>query len=142
MEQSNNINLNFHRQKLYALIAAIVGFIAVFLPWYKMTLNLGFNFGGRGQSINGLRDMGIIAFLGFIAAGVVTFAMGDKTKPYAGDAKMIAGFGFAAAGLFTLITFLQQTRFTSFGIYMSLIAGIAGTLLVFFIKPEQLELKS
>lgn len=136
MEQSNQINLNFHKQKLYALIAAIVGFIAVFLPWYKVSY--GFI---AAQSTNGLRDMGIIVFLGFIAAGVVTFVMGDKTKPYGGDAKMIAGISFAAAGLFTLITLLQQSKYTSFGLYLSLIAGIAGTILVFVVKPEQLEMR-
>ena len=58
--------MNFHKQKLFALIAAGVGIIAMFLPWWKIS------FFGMGQSVNGMRDLGIVTFLGFIGAGVVT----------------------------------------------------------------------
>jgi peptidoglycan/LPS O-acetylase OafA/YrhL len=126
--------INLHKQKLYALIVAGVGLIAVFLPWWKISYG-----GFGGFSINGMRDLGIITFLGFIGAGVVTFAMGDKTKPFEGQAKIIAAACFAGAGLFALIQFLRQTSFTSFGLYLAILAAIAGTVIVYFLKPEQLE---
>jgi peptidoglycan/LPS O-acetylase OafA/YrhL len=129
-------NLNLHKQKLYALIVAGVGLISVFLPWWKISFG---GFGIGSYSVNGMRDLGILTFLGFIGAGVVTFAMGDKTKAFDGQPKMIAAACFAGAGLFALIQFLRQTSYTSFGLYLAILAGAAGAVLVYVIKPEQLE---
>jgi hypothetical protein len=127
-------NLNLHKQKLYALIVAGVGLISVFLPWWH------FSFGGFGSySVNGMRDLGIITFLGFLGAGGVIFAMGDKTKPFDGQPKLIAAACFAGAGLFALIQFLRVSSNTSIGLYLSILAGAAGAVLVWVIKPEQLE---
>jgi peptidoglycan/LPS O-acetylase OafA/YrhL len=132
--------VNLHKQKLYAVILAGIGLISVFLPWWRFGVEgLGYNFGS--YSVNGLRDLGIITFLGFIGAGVVPFVMGDKTKPFEGQAKVIAAACFAGAGLFALIQFLQHTRFTSFGLYLAILAAIAGAVLVYVLKPEQLEQK-
>ncbi len=128
--------MNLHKQKLYAVIIAAVGLISVFLPWWKISYGFG-GFGG-GYSINGLRDLGIISFLGFIGAGVVTFVMGDKSKAFDGQIKMIVAACFGAAALFALIQFLRQTRFTSFGLYLAILAGIAGVVVVYVLKPEQL----
>jgi hypothetical protein len=131
--------MNFHKQKLYALIAAGIGVIAMFLPWWKISFGGIFGLGGgMSTSINGMRDLGILAFLGFAGAGVVSF-LGDKTKPFDGQFKLIAAGCFAGAGLFTLIQFLRQTSFTSFGIWLSLIAGIGGAVIVYVLKPEQLK---
>lgn len=128
-------NVNLHKQKLYALIVAAVGLISCFLPWWKVSLG---GFGG-GYSINGMHDLGIVSFLGFIGAGVVTFVMGDKSKPFEGQAKMIAAACFAGAALFALIQFLRQTSYTSFGLYLAILAGIAGAVIVYVLKPGQLE---
>ena len=127
MEQNAQQNplAGLHKQKLYGLIIAAVGLIAVFLPWWKIS------FGGfGGYSVNGMRDLGIITFLGFVGAGVVTFVMGDKTQAYAGQERLIVAGCFAGAGLFALIQFLRQTSYTSFGLYLSIIAGVLGALLV------------
>jgi len=112
----------------------------VFLPWWKVSYGGFGGYGGLGSySVNGMHDLGIITFLGFIGAGVLTFAMGDKTKPFEGQPKMIVAACFAGAGLFALIQFLRQTSFTSFGLYIAILAGIAGAALVYVIKPEQLD---
>lgn len=124
--------MNFHKQKLYALIAGVVGIISCFLPWWS----LGF-FG----SINGMHDLGIIAFLGF-AGGIACCFLEDKTKPFAGQFKMIAAACFGAAALFTLIQILRVSSFLSFGIWLSLLCGIAGAVIVYVLKPEQLANKS
>ena len=135
MEQNVQSNpfAALHKQKQYALIIAGIGVIAMFLPWYKIP------FGFVSGSVNGLHDVGIIAFLGFLAAGVLVFLSGDKTKPFEGQFKLIAAGCFAGAALFTLIQFLNQTHFTSFGMWLSLLAGIAGAVLVYVLKPEQLK---
>lgn len=127
--------MNFHKQKLYALIAAGVGVIAMFLPWWKVSF-MGFVSG----SISGMHDLGILAFLGFLGAGILTF-LGDRSKPFEGQNKMIVAVCFGVAALITLIQFLRQTEFASFGIWLSLLAGIAGAVIVYVLKPEQLENK-
>ena len=120
--QSNPLN-GLHKQKLYALIVAAVGVISCILPWWKISYG-----GFGGVSINGLHELGWISFLGFIGAGVVTFVMGDKSKPYEGQEKMYAMACFAAAGAIALIQFLRQTKFASFGIFLAIIAGALGAL--------------
>ncbi|MDP4262615.1 MAG: hypothetical protein Q8941_08795 [Bacteroidota bacterium] len=130
--------VNLHKQKLYAVIAAGVGFIAVLLPWWSYSIG---EFGFGGYSVNGLHDLGVITFLGFIGAGIIPFVMGDKTKPFEGQAKTIEAACFAGAALFALIQFLRQTHFTSFGLYLSILAGIGGAVIVYVLKPEQLDSK-
>jgi hypothetical protein len=128
--------MNFHKQKLYALIIAGVGLISCFLPWRS------FSYGGFGAyAENGMRDLGILTFLGFVGAGVVTFIGGDKTKPFDGQFKMIAAGCFAGAGLFALIQFLRVTSLATYGVFLAIIAGIAGGVLVYVLKPEQLDKK-
>jgi hypothetical protein len=127
--------MNFHKQKLYALIAAGVGLISCFLPWWS------FSFGPFGSySVNGMHEIGILSFLGFIGAGVLCF-LGDKTKPFDGQFKMIAAGCFAGAGLIALIQFLRQTSFASFGIWLAILCGIAGAVVVYVLKPKQLNNK-
>ena len=118
-------NLKFHKQKLYALTLAAVGVVSCLLPWWKISLG-----GFGGYSINGLHELGWLSFLGFIGAGVVTFVMGDKTKAYEGQEKMIAAACFGGAGAIALIQFLRQSSYTSFGLYLAIAAGVLGALWV------------
>jgi hypothetical protein len=136
MEQSNQQSNPFsglHKQKMYALVAAVVGIIGCFLPWWSF----GYT-GLYAVSVNGLHELGILAFLGFIAAAVVSF-LGNKALPFEGQMKMIAAGAFALAALITLIQFLRVMSGSSFGIWISLIAGIGGVVIVYFLKPEQLK---
>jgi hypothetical protein len=127
--------MNFHKQKLYALIAAGLGIIAMFLPWWRVSL------GGFGSvSANGMRDLGILAFVGFLGAGIMTF-MGDKQKPFEGQNRMIVAACFAVAAVVALIQFLRATSAASFGIWLSIIAGVAGAYVVYLMKPERFENK-
>jgi hypothetical protein len=119
-------NLKLHKSKLYALILAAVGVIACILPWWHISYG-GY---GIGVSINGLHELGWISFLGFIGAGVVTFAMGDKSAPYVGQEKMITAACFGGAGAIALIQFLRQTHYVSFGIFIAIAAGVLGALWV------------
>ena len=130
-------NLNFHKQKMYALIVAAVGLISLFLPW--ATVSLG---GFGGGSVNGMRGWGFLALLGVGAVAVASF-MEDKTKPYAGNFKMIAMGGFGLMALAGVITFIRLSTAkgnggelagygvsTGFGVYLCIIAGAVGLLWV------------
>ena len=138
MEQNSQNPQNplsgLHKQKLSALILAAVGVIACILPWWNIS------FGGfGGYSINGLHELGWLSFLGFIGAGVVTFVMGDKSKEYEGQDKMIVAACFGGAGANALIQFLRQTSFASFGIFIAIAAGVLGALLVWGIIKSPLK---
>jgi hypothetical protein len=119
-------NLNFHKQKLYALIIAGVGLISIFLSWAT--------WGPIG--VNGLRGMGFVSLIGvgIVAASCFT---GDKTKPWDANGKKLAlgGFGAMAAGaiLFLLINLKGSSGYGSyvsmkagFGLWLCLLAGLAG----------------
>lgn len=122
---------HFHKQKLYALIAGIVGIISCFLPWWS----LGF-FG----SVNGMHDLGLIAFLGFLG-GIICCFLEDRTRPFDGQIKLIAAGCFAGAALFTLIQFVRVSSYagTGLGLWLSFLAGVAGAVVIYVLKPSQLE---
>ncbi len=122
--------MNLHKSKLYALIVAAVGVIACILPWWHYSFGGFAGIGAASVSINGLHELGIIAFIGFIGAGVVTFVMGDKTKPYEGQVKMIVAACFGVAGLIALIQMLRNMHGLSIGLFLALAAGVIGALWV------------
>ena len=123
----------FHKQKLYALLAGLVGVITCFLPWWSL---------GFFESVNGLHDIGILVFFTFLGAMACCF-MGDKSKPFQAKMRLMAVGCFAGAVLFTLVQFARVSGFagTAVGIWLSLLAGIAGAIIVLVLKAEQLENK-
>lgn len=121
-------NLNLHKQKLYSLIIAGVGLIALFLPWAKVSYG-----GFGGGSVNGLRGEGLIALLGIAAVAVACF-MGDKTKVFEGNMKFVAMGGYGAMILGALIAFLNVSGKgrgivkPGLGIWLEIIVGAVGLL--------------
>lgn len=120
--------LGFHKQKLYALIAAGVALISLFLPWATVS------FGGYGAgSVNGLRGEGLISLLGVGGVAAACF-MGDKAKVLEGNFKNIALGGFGAIIAGALIAFISVSGKgkgivkPGFGIYIAILVGIAGLL--------------
>jgi hypothetical protein len=118
----------FHKQKLYALLAGLIGIITCFLPWWS----LGF-FG----SVNGLQDVGILVFFTFLGAMACCF-MGDTSKPFRAKMRFMAVGCFAGAALFTLVQFARVSAFavTAVGIWLSFLAGIAGAVIVLVFKSR------
>ena len=123
-------NLNLHKQKLYAVIIAAIGVISCILPWWHVSFGGFGGYGGGGVSINGLHKLGIVAFIGFLGAGIVPFLMGDKTKPFEGQEKMVTAACFGGAALFTLLTLLFNMKYLSFGIFLALAVAVIGALFV------------
>lgn len=131
--------LNFHKQKLYALIIALVAFISLLLPWLTAP------FGG---SLNGFRGLGLLSLLGIGAVTALSF-VGDKSKDYDANSKklVMGGFGAITAGALIFLLTKNSTYgdglFGSIlkpgiGLWLCIIAGLAGlALLLGIIKlPE------
>ncbi len=122
--------MNLHKSKMIALIIAAVGIVSCLLPWWHVSFAGYGGFGGAGYSINGLHRLGIVSFIAFIGAGVVTFIMGDKSKPYEGQEKMITAACFGGAAVFAVITLVANMHYLSFGIFLAIAAGAVGALFV------------
>jgi len=126
MEQNSASNplAGLHKQKLYTLIIAGIGIISCILPWWSLGAY------GYHISINGLHELGWLSFLGFIGAGAVIFVMGDKTKPFEGQSKMIAAACLGGAGAIALIQMLRSMHGLAIGIFLAIAAGVIGALFV------------
>lgn len=134
-----------NKQRKLILIAAVVGIISIFLPWFSAGA-FGFS-----MHINGFHGWGILAFLAFVAAAIIvligtqTEAL-DKTMWFGtilcgalallsiiitliSSASNSADFGFASAGM-------------GFGIWISLAAGIAILLFAWTLRNPAHDLKS
>lgn len=122
--------LNFHKQKLYALIIALVALISLLLPWLTTP------FGG---SLNGLRGLGLLSLLGIGAVAALSF-MGDKSKEYDANTKklVLGGFGAIVLGAILFLITKNSTYgggvFGSifkpgFGLWLCIITGLAGLAL-------------
>jgi hypothetical protein len=117
MEQS------LHKQKLYSLIIAGIGFIAILLPWFSFFI----------ASANGLRGWGLLSLVG--VGGVVAASLiGDKTKPFDDTFRKVALASFGAMALGALLFFIRLSSAglgsVGFGLWLCLIAGALGLLFV------------
>jgi len=83
------------KQRKMVLISAAIGIISMFLPWVKIV------------GLNGMRDWGIIVFLGFVVAAAMCL-MGDQTKNLTRTNWMITLIAGSLALLILLISFLNS----------------------------------
>jgi hypothetical protein len=137
--------MNFHKQKLYALIAAGIAFVALLLPWISVY---------QIQSFNGIRGWGILSLLGVIAVVGLTLMEKDKTALYTAENKKYAMIAFGAIALGALLFFLRKNAVvggamfndlvkTGIGLWICLAAGLAGVALLYgLIKIEDKGVKT
>lgn len=102
------------------LIAAVAGVISMFLPWWSIDLPfLG------SESINGMRDWGLLVFICLLAAGAIAFLGNQATSlPQVNwMAVLIAG---GLASLIMVIHLINPPEFVNaaFGFYLTLIASV------------------
>ena len=126
--------MNFHKQKLYALIAAGVALVSLLLPWITI------NFFGVPQSANGFRDWGLLSLLGVLGVGALSF-MGNKADNYTTDYKRYVMIAFGVVALGALLFFLRKNSVsggifdsgikTGIGLWLCLIAGLAGLAITY-----------
>jgi drug/metabolite transporter (DMT)-like permease len=125
--------LNLHKQRLITIAIAGLGLIFLFLPWVKegTTSHMGYGIWG-----------GIASALAFAVAIVDSILLGDKTKSFDKQGKLIATIAFAFALLLTIIVLIassgtgqQATQFgfaievkksAGIGVWLALILEIAG----------------
>jgi hypothetical protein len=127
--------MNFHKQKLYALIAAGIALVALILPWISFF----------GYSANGFRSWGLLSLAGVAGVGLLSF-MGDKAADYTAEYKKYVMIAFAAIAAGALLFLLRKNSYgggifsgvkTGFGLWLCLLAGLAGLALTYgLIKIE------
>jgi len=147
--------MNFHKQKLYSLIAAGVALIALLLPWVSI------NVFGASQSLNGFRSWGYLSFFGIIGVVFLSFS-GNKAEKYTEENKRYVLIGFAAIAAGAILFFLRKdaiaTGFdnagilndiikTGIGLWICLVAALAGVALNYGLikiedKPVTTDTKS
>ncbi len=121
-----------HKQRLFIVIAGAVGVLSAFLPWARVSL-FGFS-----TSVNGIDGGdGWLSLALFGAAIGLVLVTGDKKLVLEGTMKKaVAGIG-AGAAAFMLIELLRiGFQFASFGVYFSLLAGVAVMAVPFVIKGD------
>jgi hypothetical protein len=111
------------KQRKYILIAAAVGIIAVFLPWVTIGAF------GMSDSQNGFHSYGIVVFLAFAGAIIVSLS-GDQTKALDQANWMVALITGIAALLFSIIFYTKLDNGfgivnAGFGIWIALLASIS-----------------
>ncbi len=97
-------NLNLHKQRLVTILIGALGLIFLFLPWLKVQ-----SFGGSASHMGYNIWGGIITAIAFAAAIASSLLLGDKTKPFDKQGKLIAIIAFAVAFLFTLIVLIASS---------------------------------
>ncbi len=116
-----------NKQRKFMLIVAAIGAISMFLPWITIS------FLGMSNSVNGMRDTGILIFLCFLAAGVIAL-MGDQTQALDKTMWIIALAASGLAALLMIIFFLRSMDALSFlgtGFYLALLASLALLFVVY-----------
>jgi hypothetical protein len=140
--------VNLHQRKLYALVEAIIAFIALLLPWTSYKITLAFNFFGGGDAslsippLNGLRSWGFVTLIGIVGV-IICSLMGDKLKEYDKNMRLavMASFGAIALGAIAYLLTLNSagpleangnpvTINAGFGLWIALIAGLIGLVWV------------
>lgn len=100
------------KQRKFILIAAAVGVISVFLPW--ITISAGVFGMNMDQSINGFHGLGMVVFLSF-AGAIVLSLVGDQTKSLEKSFWLLALIAGSLALLVILISFVNG-RSGGFGV--------------------------
>jgi len=129
-------NVNLHKQRLITIGIGALGLIFLFLPWIKTG-----NSSNMGYAIWG----GIICALAFAVVIVDSILLGDKTKPFDKQGKLIAIISFAFALLLTIIVLISASgtsqvsngyfvvefkKSAGIGVWLSLILEIGGLVWV------------
>src|SRR5438067_11962991 len=110
-----------NKQRKFILVAAAAGIISIFLPWITVGVF------GMSESTNGFHSYGVIVFLAFAGAAIVSL-MADQTKTLDQIMWMLAMIAGAVSLLFTIIFFTNLSGGygvvqAGFGIWIALIAS-------------------
>lgn len=122
-----------HKQRLFIVVAAAVGILSAFLPWWKVA------FFGISGSITGIDNGdGWLSFALCATAGGLAAAVGDRIKVLEGSMKKTIGGIGAGLSVFMLFELIRPAMgaSSSYGMILSLLAGIAIMAIPFVIKGD------
>jgi len=115
------------KQRKFVLIASTIGIISMFLPWFSFF----------GYSISGMHGIGILIFLCFVVAGVVSY-LGDQTKNLDKTMWLVTLICGALATLIIVGKIVDVSGtiigLLSFGIYLAGLAAIGVLLSAFLLR--------
>jgi hypothetical protein len=124
------------KQRKFILIAAAIGVIATFLPWWTVSV-FGFT-----SSVNGFHEMGILSFICFVVAGLMAY-LDDQTKNLDKTKWTITLIAGAISTLIILWYILGNNNNSlfgataGFGLYLAGLAALGVVLSAFlFRSPE------
>ena len=124
-----------NKQRKFILIAAVVGFIAMFLPWFDMMV----------FSINGMHDKGILVFICFVVAGAIAY-LGDQTKSLDKTPWFIVLIAGALATVLMIWFFIESTGGygvpLAFGFYLAGLAAIGVVVSAYIFRSPGDDIKS
>lgn len=111
--------MNFNtlsKQRKFVGIAAVVGVIAMFLPWVSVSAM------GIGRSVNGLHDMGFLALLGY--GGAIAAALVGKQDENMDKRMWMVALGSGAISLLITLYAILDINTASVGGFVSVSYGI------------------
>jgi len=116
------------KQRKFILIAAVVGIISMFLPWVRFF----------GYHLTGMHGIGILIFLCFLFAGIITL-LGDQTTNLDKTVWLIT-LGSAALAVLLIIWKIidasaNMASFLRFGIYLAALAAIGVLISALLFSP-------
>lgn len=131
-----------NKQRKLILIAAVVGIISIFLPWFSAGA-FGFS-----VSTNGFHGWGVLAFFAFVIGGIVSL-IGEQTQSLEKNLWFVAMICGALALLSVIISIISSRTgdyaFVSadlgVGIWLALIAAAAVVAFAWLFKNPEHNLK-
>lgn len=122
-----------NKQRKTIIIGAALGIIACFLPWFSYGLG----------SVNGMNGIGVLAFILFIVAGLISFAGDQKANIPAKMWLPVLGVGVVNICIIGYIIIrwesamsgvrrYESSAFGSVGLSFGIWAAIAGATLIAF----------
>lgn len=120
-----------NKQRKFILIASTAGIIAMFLPWIDIFF----------ISVNGLHGRGILVFLCFVVAVIVSI-MGDQKINLDKTMWMVTLIVGGLAALIMIISFFGTTaNIFAYGFYLALLAslGIVAAAYLFRVPGQNIK---
>ena len=122
------------KQRKFVLIASAVGIISMFLPWFSFF----------GYHISGMHGIGILVFLCFVVAGVISY-LGDQTKNLDKTMWLVTLLCGALATLIIVWKIIDASGsiigLLSFGIYLAGLSAIGVLLSAFLLRSPTDSIK-
>ncbi len=146
--QNSNVQFDFNKipkSKLIMAGIALLGTLAVLLPWFKVSINLGF-FGSSSISVNGFNSFfGVMTFLGFLGIAGICVIGEQILKMKTELVDKICLFGSIGIVSFCFIDLIRAigrggaygASMPGFGLILAILCGVG--LLLFALKVIKIK---